>query len=196
MPKNVAEIRLYLSKIKPWAAIAVVFALVLAGYYTIQGMRYWQAWEEPKAMTSETQHITRKLDSGTPRLQQMVADLETRQQTLAELSALFDYPDVGELMGIVSATAWETQVELPSIAAGDPTVTTIHGLQCRAQALTITLQGDAEAVYRFLYRLHEKVPVVSVPNLSIANPSANSTVQVQLVFYLSPELTSIDKGAD
>jgi hypothetical protein len=196
LAKNVAEIRLYLSKIKPWAAIAVVFALVLAGYYTIQGMRYWQAWEESKAMTSETQQITRKLDSGTPPLQQMVADLETRQQTLAELSALSDYPDVGELMGIVSTTAWETQVELPSIAAGDPTVTTIDGLQYRTQALTITLQGDAEAVYRFLYRLHEKVPVVSVPNLSIANRSANSTVQVQLVFYLSPELASIDKGAD
>lgn len=195
MPKNVAELRLYLAKIKPWAAVAVLCALVLAGYYSIQGWRYWQAWDESKAMTSETQQITRKLNNGAPRLE-LATNLETQQQKIAELHGLFDYPDVGQLMGIVSDTAWETQVDLPSIAAGDPGVETIDGLQYRTQALAITLRGDTEAVYRFLSRLYEKVPVVSVPNISIANPSAEATAQVQLVFYLSPELTSDDKGAD
>jgi hypothetical protein len=152
--------------------------------------------EESKVMTSEIQQITRKLNDGVPSLEQSVADLETQQQKLAELHGLFDYPDVGQLMGIVSATAWETQVDLPSIAAGDPGVKTIDGLQYRTQALSITLRGDSEAIYRFLFRLHEKVPVVSVPNISIANPNANSTAQVQLVFYLSPDLTSDDEGAD
>jgi hypothetical protein len=195
LPKNVAELRLYLAKIKPWAAVAVLCALVLAGYYSIQGWRYWQAWDESKAMTSETQQITRKLNNGAPRLE-LATNLETQQQKIAELHGLFDYPDVGQLMGIVSDTAWETQVDLPSIAAGDPGVETIDGLQYRTQALAITLRGDTEAVYRFLSRLYEKVPVVSVPNISIANPSAEATAQVQLVFYLSPELTSDDKGAD
>jgi hypothetical protein len=195
LPKNVAELRLYLAKIKPWAAVAVLCALVLAGYYSIQGWRYWQAWDESKAMTSETQQITRKLNNGAPRLE-LATNLETQQQKIAELHGLFDYPDVGQLMGIVSDTAWETQVDLPSIAAGDPGVETIDGLQYRTQALAITLLGDTEAVYRFLSRLYEKVPVVSVPNISIANPSAEATAQVQLVFYLSPELTSDDKGAD
>ena len=195
MPKNVAELRLYLAKIKPWAAVAVLCALVLAGYYSIQGWRYWQAWDESKAMTSETQQITRKLNNGAPRLE-LATNLETQQQKIAELHGLFDYPDVGQLIGIVSDTAWETQVDLPSIAAGDPGVETIDGLQYRTQALAITLLGDTEAVYRFLSRLYEKVPVVSVPNISIANPSAEATAQVQLVSYLSPELTSDDKGAD
>jgi hypothetical protein len=146
-------------------------------------------------MTSETQQITRKLNNGAPRLE-LATNLETQQQKIAELHGLFDYPDVGQLIGIVSDTAWETQVDLPSIAAGDPGVETIGGLQYRTQALAITLLGDTEAVYRFLSRLYEKVPVVSVPNISIANPSAEATAQVQLVSYLSPELTSDDKGAD
>lgn len=196
MPKNVAELRLYLSRVKPWAAVAVLCALILAGYYSIQGMRYWQAWEESKTMTSEIQQITQKLDNRRPPLQETADGLETQQQELEELHSLFDYPNVGQLMGIVSGTAWETQVDLPSIAAGDPAVKTIDGLQYRTQALSITLRGDTEAIYRFLSRLYEKVPVVSVPNMSIANPGNNATAQVQLVFYLSPEPTSDDEGAD
>jgi hypothetical protein len=196
LPKTVAELRLYLSRVKPWAAVATLCALVLAGYYSTQGMRYWQTWEESRAMTSEIQQITRKLDNGAPLLQHMAGDLETQQQELEELHGLFDYPDVGQLMGIVSDTAWETQVDLPSIAAGDPGVKTIDGLQYHTQALTITLRGDVDAIYRFLSRLYEKVPVVSVPNISIASPGENATAQVQLVFYLSPELTSGDSGTD
>jgi outer membrane murein-binding lipoprotein Lpp len=196
LPKNVAELRLYLSKVKPWVGVAVLCSLVLAGFYTIQGMKYWQAWEESRTMASETQQIALKLDNEAPRLQQVAADLEAQQQKLAELQVLFDYPDVGELMGIVSTTAWETQVDLPSIAAGDPGVEAIDGMQYRTQALTFTLQGDTEAIYRFLSRLYEKVPVVSVTNLSIANPGADATAQVQLVFYLSPDLTSTNEGAD
>jgi hypothetical protein len=170
LPKNVAELRLYLSRVKPWVAVAVSCALVLAGFYGIQGWRYWQAWDESKIMTSQAQQITRKLHNGEPHLQQTAADLETQQQKLEELRSQFRYPDVGQLMAIVSATAWETQVDLPSIAAGDPGVRTVDGLEYRTQALTITLRGDAEAIFRFLARLHEKVPVVSVPNFSIANP--------------------------
>jgi hypothetical protein len=98
-------------------------------------------------MISQSQQITRKLNNGEPHLQQTAADLETQQQKLEELRSQFRYPDVDQLMAIVSATAWETQVDLPSIAAGDPAVKTIDGLEYRAQALTITLRQPQRQRY-------------------------------------------------
>ena len=196
-PKNLSEVRECLSRIKAWAAIAGLFAAVLLGFYTLQGYQYWEAWKEYRDMTGEIDRITRKLGRGLPNTEQTVQDLEVQQVKAAYLRAMFEYPDAARLIGLVSTTSWDSGVDLPAISAGDPTFKDLGGMEYRTQVITLTARGSVESLYRFMATLHDKVKVVSVPNISIANPSgADATAQVQLVFYLSPQPISDEKGAD
>ena len=43
MPQNLAELRQMLSRVTPWVGVAVILAVVLLGYFLVQGWRYWQA---------------------------------------------------------------------------------------------------------------------------------------------------------
>jgi hypothetical protein len=86
---------------------------------------------------------------------------------------------------------------LPSISAGDPLFKEEGGMEYRTQVITLTSRGKVQDMYRFLANLHEKVKVVSVPNISITNPSGDeATAQIQLIFYSSPRSISGEEGAD
>lgn len=197
LPKNLTEVREYLSRIRPWAAVAALGAAVLLGFYTLQGMQYWEAWEQSRDMSAEIDRIERKLDRGVPNTGRAVQDLELQQQRQAYLRSMFEYPDAARLIGIVSTTSWDTDVDLPSISAGDPLFKEVGGMEYRTQVLTLTSRGTVQDMYRFLATLHGKVKVVSVPTISIANPSGDeATAQIQLIFYLSPQSISDEKGAD
>jgi hypothetical protein len=197
LPKNLTEVRVYLSRIRPWAAVAGLCAAVLLGFYTLQGIEYWEAWKQSRDMTVEIDRITSKLDRGVPNNERAVEDLALQQQRLEYLRSVFEYPDVARLMGIVSTTSWDTGVDLPSISAGDPLLKEVNGMEYRTQVLTLTARGPVRDMYRFLASLHEKVKVVSVPSISIANPSGDeASAQIQLIFYLSPQSISDKDGAD
>ena len=196
MPKKLEELRPYLAKVKLWAVVAVVFATLVLGFYTLQGVRYWQAWKGINTMTIQIQHISAKLDQGPPETRKVAMELESQERQLRELRSSFDYPDLGQLMGILSTTAWETKVDLPALASGDPNIKELGEIRYQLQPLTLSVQGTTEGIYQFLARLHEKVPVVVAPNISISSPGAGASAQVQLVFYLSPRAISDDEGAD
>ena len=196
-PKNLAELRECLSRIKPWAAIAGLFAAVLLGFYILQGLQYWEAWKESKDMTAEIDRITRKLDRGLPNTENATQNLAVQQERLAYLRSTFAYPDLARLIGLVSTTSWDTAVDLPSISAGDPQFEELDGIRYRTQNLTLTARGTVQDMYRFLTILHQKVKVVSTPNISLANiGSTEATAQIHLVFYLSPQPISDEEGAD
>jgi hypothetical protein len=170
---------------------------VLLGFYTLQGMQFWEAWKQSRDMTAEVDRITRKLDRGVPDTERAVQDLELQQQRLEYLRSMFAYPDAARLIGIVSTTSWDTGVDLPSISAGDPLFKEAGGMEYRTQVLTLTSQAPVQDMYRFLASLHGKVKVVSVPSISIANPSGDAaTAQIQLIFYASPRPISDEEGAD
>jgi hypothetical protein len=162
LSKNLTEVRERLSRIKPWSAVAGLFAAVLLGFYTFQGMEYWEAWKQSRDMTVEIDRITRKLDRGVPSTQRSARDLAIQQQRQEYLRGMFEYPDVARLIGIVSTTSWDTGVDLPSISAGDPLFKEEGGMEYRTQVITLTSRGKVQDMYRFLANLHEKVKVVSV----------------------------------
>lgn len=196
-PKNLAEVRECLSRIKAWAAIAGLCAAVLLAFYGFQGWQYWEAWNESRDMTVEIDRITRKLDRALPDTEQAAQDLDVQQTKSDYLHKMFEYPDAARLIGLVSTTSWDTGVDLPAISAGDPVFKDLDGMEYRTQVITLTARGPVQSMYRFLAALHDKVKVVSVPNISLANPSGDdATAQVQLVFYLSPHTISEEEGAD
>ena len=87
MPKNLADLRRLLSKTKPWAAIAILFAMILATFYGFQGYRYWEARTEVEAANSQIETISRKLQVQVPNIDASEAELQ-RQQDLDMVTSL------------------------------------------------------------------------------------------------------------
>ena len=173
-------------KAKPWAVIAALMAFVIVGFYTFEGWRYYQAWDQSNTMSRQITAITKKIDRGTPDVGQVSQNLELQEQRLAYFQGLFDYPDTGRLMGIVSETSWEENVDLPSISAADPIRKKVGSMEYITQSVTLNANGDIDNIYRFLAALQQRLQIVEYPNVSIANPGEEASAQIQLVFYLTP----------
>lgn len=195
-PKNLAEVRVYLSKLKAWAVIATLTALLVVSFYSFEGWRYWQAWEESKLMSQQIDQINTKLNKGTSGIEVAAGDLDLHQQRLEYFESMFNESDSNSLIGILSNISWDTEIELPTISAGEPTFENIGPYRYKTQPISLAAQGDIEDIYRFVSTLQEELPIVSVTNLSISDPGEEAKAQIQLVFYISPQLIADAEGVN
>ena len=190
MPQNLAELRQMLSRGRPWIVVAVTLAVVLLGYYLVQGWRYWQASGDVSSLTQEISKIQGSINRFARAADKASADTDEQvleqQRTEEELRSLFSEQSVENLMTIVADTAVKAAVNLTSMTP-DATQSEIFGeLQYQVQPLSIAVEGDTADLYRFLSLLHGNVPVVSVLDIRIANLEGRPSARVQLRFYLSP----------
>ena len=195
-PKTIEEAALYLNKVKLWALIAIVAAVIVVGFYSLTGWRYWHAWDQSRGMTSQIQRINAKLALEPPADEHSAKDLALNQSRLDYFESMYEHDDVSELIGIISTTSWDSGVELPSISAGDPLSKVIGNTRYQTQFLSLTAQGDVKDIYGFLSNLQEKLPALSVSNISVSEPGPTATSQIQLTFYLRPEAISEEEAAD
>ena len=197
LPENLGLLRESFSRIRPWAAVAGLCAAVLLGFYSLEALQYWNAWNDVRTMTSDIERISSKLERGVPSSDTIPQDQELAQQRLEYLQGLFQYPDVARLIGIVSTTSWDTGIDLPAITSADPTLNEMDGMEYGVQVLGLTARGSLPDIYRFLATLHQRVRVVSTPNISLSNPSsAEAAAQIQMNFYISPKPIVEKDGAD
>jgi hypothetical protein len=188
LTKYISLVRPYLRKLKPWAVIATAASLILVSFYTYQGWQYWLAWDELRELGQEKERISGKLSTGAPEAEQMAEELEVQQQRLVQFEDMLEHTDSNRLIGILSGISWETGVELPAISAGAPRPEDIGANRYQTQPMSITIQGDIESIYSFILALQERLPIVSLANISVSNPGEEASAQVSLVFYLSPQL--------
>lgn len=197
LPKNAKQLREVLAGIKFWAVPAGVCLAVLLSLYTFQGVQYWNAWQDARTMNAEIDRISLKLDRPVPDATVAAHQLDAHQSRLDYLKSLYHYPDAARLAGIVSNASWDAGVDLPSISAADPTFRDMDGMTYRVQILSVNARGELHNIYRFLAEVQQTVPVVSVTNMSISNPtSEEASAQVQLTFYATPRPTTDSNGAD
>ncbi len=195
-PKTLAEAQLYLAKVKPWAFVAAFAALVVFGFYSLEGWRYWRAWDQSRVMTEQIEQITAKLSQETPEVEVSDGELDLRQRRLAYFEDQFNQSDNSRLIGIVSTTSWDSGVELPSISIGDPAYQEVGKTRYRTQSMSLSAQGDVNDIYQFLTNLQRELPILSVPEISISEPGDDSTSQIQLIFYLQPETITDEEAAN
>ena len=195
-PKTLAEAQLCLSKVKPWVLIAAIAALVVVGFYSLEGWRFWQAWDQSRVMTGQIEKINAKLNREPPTVEMSDGQLDLRQQRLEYFENMFNQADLSQLIGVVSTTSWDSRVELPSISLGDPTYKEVGKTRYLTQSISLAAQGDVEDIYQFLSNLQEELPILAVPQISIAQPGPTSTSQIQLTFYLQPETISDEEAAN
>ena len=196
MPKNTQDLRYLLSGLKVWAVVAVLGALIITGFYGYQGYRYWSAWSGEKAMAQEVQRINAKLALEVPEVASTETNRERQEQQLNAMQSSYFRSSVGSIMNTVSATAWNNNVELSSLSAGDPIYEPVGGLEYMVQGLTVTAEAPTQNLYQFIEGLSNSMPVMEVAEITIGNPGEKATAQLQLAFYLSPRLVTEEEGAD
>ena len=147
-------------------------------------------------MTSQSQSINASVNQGIPQKEAVEWGREVQEQELARLQGLFNYPDIGQLMSTISRTAWENDVDLASIGAADPIPEKLGDMEYQAQGMTLSVAAPPEDLYRFLAELHGKVPIMGVSSITMISPGAETSAEIQLVFYLSPQPVSNAEGAD
>ena len=196
MPKNTQDLRYLLSGLKVWGVVAVLSALVITGFYGLQGYRYWNAWSGEKSMSKEVQRINTKLSREIPEVASTEINRVRQEERLEDMQSSYFQSSVGDIMKTVSAAARKTNVELSSLSAGDPIYEPVGGLEYKMQGLTVTAEAPTQNLYQFIERLSNSMPVMEVAAITIGNPGEKATAQVQLAFYLSPRLVTEEEGAD
>ena len=186
MSQNSAQIRMVLSRVKPWLAVAVILGVLLLGYYTVQGFRYVQAWREEALLQKRVEAVRAKMASASPVIQAKVS-LEARELQLDELRRQFNYGSSDDLVAVVYRIAQETGMSLETVSAGEPQPQTVEQVVYDVRPMDVTLDGEISDLYRFLSRLHQEVPVAAASSIRLSALDAAPSAQVQLLFYLSPE---------
>ena len=171
MAQNQAALRQLVSRVNPWVGAAVILAVVLLGYFLVQGWRYWQASGNVSSLNREILKLENSTRLMVLQGEQAEAEIESQplegQLTVEELESLFSHRSAEYLMTIVAATALEAPVELTTINPAPPQIEVLGELQYRAQPIAIAVGGTTDELFRFLSLLHENIPVVSVTDLTI-----------------------------
>ena len=191
MPKNLATLRAQFTKIKPWAAIAMLFAVILVAFYGFQSYRYWEARTQTETANAQIKTISLKLRDQVPNIETLEADLQLHQDLFETYRSAFTYTDMGEIMTIVSDTAADAKVHLAALSVGESIPVTRNGIKYQTNSLSITMKGNTDDIFGYLFQLHQAIPVVQMSGVTIADPHIEkSTAQVILTFYISPETVS------
>ena len=196
MPKNTKDLGTFLSGFKVWGVVAVLATLVITGFYGYQGYRYWTAWSGERSMAKEVQQIHTKLSKVVPEVAATETNRERQVQQIDDMQSSYFRYGVGSIMNTVSDTAWNNNVELSSLSAGDPMYEPVGGLEYEVQGLTITAEAPTQNLYRFIEGLSKRMPVMEVTEITLGNPGEKATAQLQLAFYLSPRPVTEEEGSD
>lgn len=195
MPKNLAELKAYLSQIQPWAAVAAVLGLALVAYYGFEGVRYWQAAKQTQALTAQRLVLYRSLGEKLRAEKEMAAELELERSEMEQLERVFHHPQTDELIGKVTDVARQNRVILSSISAGVRSVVTEDGVRYVVQPMSLIMEGQNQDVYRFFSALRQSLPVVNVGTVRMTGGGIlPAQVNVQLSYYLSPQVLTEEEG--
>ena len=191
MNSSLRDIGNQLAKVKPWIALAIVVGLGLLGYYGFLGMTYLGASEDVSALESEIRAVSATLRRPPPDAEALQGELELQEKRLSAVRGLSSNLHSDDLVGILAATARETDVFLSRIGIGDGATELLDGVRYQIQPMSLNLVGkETRDIFQFLTSVQQKVPLTSVPTINITSSDAELAAQVQIEFFLSPQTTA------
>ena len=191
MPHSLTDVRDMFSKVQPWVGVAIMLAVLLLGYYAVQGLRYGRASADVNAVNREIEkseqvflNLKRQIEKASERLESPeVADL----RPLAELNGLFAERSSEELMADVATIAFQAKVDLSSMNPSPRRTEVIGDLEYQVETLSIAVGGPTTDIYNFLTQLHASFPVVAASDVNISGFGDSPLAQMSIRFYLAPE---------
>lgn len=193
MARSIERIHQTITEARPWAIAACVVGAALLLYFAGQGVRYWLSADNIGSLEARIDTLRRATGPASPEVAQEEATLQATQLRVEGLNEMFHYPATDELMGILSATAGETGLDLVSITADDPELRDIDSLRYQVRPISIIVDGPPDNVRQFLARIHQRVPVVVASSAQMVNLDTSPSTQMVLDFYLSPEPVPVEE---
>lgn len=190
MKTSLADLKRRLSRVKPWVGVSVFLGIVLLGYYAYLGMTYLSTSEQVVSLNSEIRRVSASLRRPAPDQESLEGEQQLQEQRLEAVRSLSSNLHSDDLVGILSATARETSVLLTRIGVGDTRPEKLGDVWYDSQPITLTMEGEKAGIFQFLFSLQQKMPLTSVPSISISSPDVEPSAQVHLLFYLSPQSAS------
>lgn len=188
MERAILQFRQRISETKPWITVAIIAAVGLLVFFVAQGAVYWQASGSNSSLRSEIDILEKSIDQFPSGLEEQEARLEVDNFRLETLRSLFDYPATDTLMSIVSDTADAAGLDLISMTADESGIEQRGSLLYRVRPISVVMDGPTASVQLFLSLIYDRVPVVAVSGFRIIDLNVDPSVQLQLRFFLSPEL--------
>ena len=143
---------------------------------------------------AEISDLAAKLKITSPNVDALTAEQQALQAKLQDVQDGFMLSESDSLIGTISITAQETGVSLGRIATSPLGSQEKNGILFSTLPISVTLGGNTVDIYRFLSLLQQKVPVAQVADISLANLQGDPTAQVELLFFLSPEVPLDEQG--
>ena len=198
MATSLARYGARLQGVQLWAVIAIIIAAALLSFYGFRGWNYWNATVDLGVSTDQIADLRQQI-AGYAFLpnEPLERELEARSSRYEEWADLFGYqgyPKTDWLLATIFAAAQETGISLSSMILGDQDCGIGDSLQYETQAVKITLSGNSHGdIFRFLSRLHGKIPSVEVLDINLAGFQGGASAEAMLLFFLAPEPVS-DEG--
>ena len=185
MQSSLNQIFRRVAKVKPWVALALLLTVGLVVYYSIIGMRYWDASRNIESLVAKEQELSVALQRRPAPEELLDTELRLQEDQLKAIQESFAYLESDDLMALLSETATESGVELLSIAADGFRSSEEGSVRLQTQPMTLSLNGETADVYQFLSSIYQKIPI-SLSDLRISGLDGRPSVQINLVFYLNP----------
>ena len=203
MEKALAPLRERLRKVKPWAAVAILLAVLLVAYSALQAQTYLTASDDLDAATVRLGQLASVIDQLNqavggevgPAKAERERERDSRKVILQEWKDQLFVPGfpttTDPILGILFAVAQESNVGLTSMVVHevdflDPEEEATY--QFYVQPITLIVQAKTHTdIYRFLSRLQLEMPSVRVENIFLTGFSGGEpAANLGLEFHLSP----------
>ena len=190
MTSSFGDIKKQLAKVKPWVGVAVVIGVALLGYYGLLGMNYLKASAEVSTLEEEIRTASASLRVPEPDIEALENERDLQEDRLGAVRGLSTNLHSDDLVGILVATASETDVYLSRVGVGEVKSDELDEVRYDTQSMSLAIQGEITDMFQFLTSVQRKVPLTSVPTLNITSADEDSSAQVDMVFYMSPQTNS------
>jgi hypothetical protein len=145
-------------------------------------------------VVNETQRLSRVDQKGLPEEKGLTDQLELQKLKLTETLIWFNYPQSHELMALLTDLAEGSGAKLSAITSGNPQSEVHDGLSYQVQPIDVTIDGSIHHVQQFLSSVKQELPVASVSAVRVDGEGVNAAARIELLLYLSPEVSEVDKG--
>ena len=183
-------------RVRPWVILAIALAAALVAYFGFLGTSYLSASRKIADTEQQIDLIARSLNitsSGEPGVS---GGLNVQRQRIEELREIFSFETRDDLLGIVADVANDSSISLLSVSLGDDGERLDEdGITYSIQFMSLLIEGGIQDIDRFMARLLDAAPVVSIVDISVGSLDAVAIANVSLVFHLAPEALDDDTTA-
>ncbi len=184
---------LLMARVRPWAAVAAVAALVMFGYLGYTGNSYKTLSGEATELETTIAAHNRTLDTQVSGDEDALAqEAEAENARVQATIDRFSGPVSSNLLALVAGAAERSGLQPSSLAGSGVGPVSVAGLEFSTDSVAISMTGAIEDLGRFLDTLRLGFPGTTLVDMQVVGLEGNPTIQTEIVIHHSPRMASTE----